>query len=256
MKRVAFVIVLLLVAFLLFSCVPLPIDSNIETSDIRDTKESSKKDTTDQVDTFADETEKEVIDETSNLETENVFLGFLPISEDGMEFLFASGVGAWGTYLVLYPDGTFEGSYHDSNMGDVGEGNPKGSVYICNFSGRFEIIEKLDEYSYKLKLTELRTKKEKGEEWIEDGIRYISSHPYGITEWSYDSATGDKTLVQGEDFIFYLPDTPLEGLSETFLSWWPYSFQFYIENSDITTLQHYGILNVITEQGFFSTDDM
>ena len=72
-----------------------------------------------------------------------------------MDLEFSSGVGGWGTSLTLERDGTFSGQFHDSDMGVIGEDYPNGTVYLCHFSGRFSDIEKLDEYRYSMKLSEL-----------------------------------------------------------------------------------------------------
>ena len=37
-------------------------------------------------------------------------------------YSFGSGVGAWGTVMKVNKDGTFSGSYHDSDMGATGDG--------------------------------------------------------------------------------------------------------------------------------------
>ena len=118
--------------------------------------------------------------------------------EQPLDFGFASGVGGWGTVLTLKPDGTFVGSYHDSEMGVTGEGYPNGTVYISEFSGKFDEFKKIDDYSYSIKLIEL-TVEDKGKEYIEDGIRYIVSEANGL---------------DGKDFVFYIPDTPVEMLPE------------------------------------------
>ena len=156
----------------------------------------------------------------------------LPI-EEVTSFYFSSGAGGWGTELKLNPDGSFTGCYHDSDMGDMGDGYPNGTVYICNFSGKFENIKKIDEYSYQMTLTNL-TIEETPDEWIEEGIKYIASGPYGIEG--------------GTNFIFYMPNTPISSLSEEFLSWWPGRYDLS-EPKD--TLTSYGILNVETQEGFF-----
>lgn len=153
-----------------------------------------------------------------------------------MEFTFASGAGGWGTVLTLNPDGTFAGFFHDSDMGDTGDGYPNGTVYVCVFEGRFENIAQADEYTYTMTLGEMQTEAVPGDVWIEDGIRYIASDPYGISE--------------GYAFTLYLPDTPLDTLSEDFLMWWPYR---YSQSTDQhKTLSCYGILNIDTGYGFFS----
>lgn len=146
---------------------------------------------------------------------------------------FASGVGAWSTDLTLEPDGSFSGVYHDSDMGDSEESYPDGTMYTCTFSGKFTDIKQLDDHSYSLTLDELTSDYEQDKEWVEDGVRYVSSEPYGVE--------------QGKDFILYLPDTPTDGLNEEFLSWWPGQYQE--DQSD--TLDFYGLYNVDMGYGFF-----
>lgn len=53
-----------------------------------------------------------------------------------LEFVFCSGAGAWRTTIVVNQDGSFSGEYLDSDMGDSGDGHPKGTQYICSFSGK------------------------------------------------------------------------------------------------------------------------
>lgn len=148
-------------------------------------------------------------------------------------FTFSSGAGGWSTDIFLQSDGTFSGAYHDSDMGTSGADYPNGTVYYCNFSGKLEVVQKMDEYSYALKLASLE--KEKGKEYIEDGIRYVPSEPYG--------------MEKGKSYILYLPDTPLDGLSEEFLMWWPGRYD--MQEQKRTTLGYYGLYNKDMEYGFF-----
>ena len=53
------------------------------------------------------------------------------------EFVFSSGVGAWQTMLNINEDGSFQGLYSDSDMGDTGEGYPNGIIYSSKFEGEF-----------------------------------------------------------------------------------------------------------------------
>ena len=160
--------------------------------------------------------------------------GVLP-DDFPMDLEFSSGVGGWGTSLTLERDGTFSGQFHDSDMGAIGEDYPNGTVYLCHFSGRFSDIEKVDEYSYSMTLSELSHDDEGGEEWIEDGICYVPAAPYGMED--------------GETFVLYLPDTPTDGLDEDFLSWWP---GCYAPEGAPETLETYGLLNAKMGYGFFS----
>ena len=77
------------------------------------------------------------------------------------------------------------------------------------------------------------TSSEKGER-MEDGIRYVVSDAYG--------------LEGGREFIFYMPETPVDTLDETFLSWWPF---YYPEETRPEALSCYGLHNVETGDGFF-----
>ena len=159
----------------------------------------------------------------------------LPLPEEAAEFSFLSGAGGWGTYVLVNRNGSFTGEYHDSEMGDIGESYPYGSVYVCSFAGEFVDIEKVSEYAYQMTLSNVSTQHQQGEEWIEEEIRYVASIPYGMEE--------------GTEFILYLPDTPLDQLSEEFLSWWPYRYEQ--ETNSRSTLSCYGILNVAMGYGFF-----
>ena len=90
-----------------------------------------------------------------------------------MELIFSSGAGAWRTTLTLNRDGSFSGSFRDSDMGDRTDDYTNGTVYICDFSGQFGDIKQLDSCTYSMELEELTAQKTKAGEWIEDGYRYI-----------------------------------------------------------------------------------
>ena len=167
-------------------------------------------------------------------------INILPLPQENMRFYFLSGAGGWSTDLKLNQNGTFIGEYHDSEMGENGMDYPNGTVYVCSFTGKFEHFEKLNEHSYKMILTEIETDHAVGEEWIENDIRFVASEPYGLHG-------GDR---EATDFILYLPDTPIEQVSEEFLSWWPYRYDQ--ETNPRQTLSCYGILNVTTSDGFFT----
>lgn len=151
-----------------------------------------------------------------------------------MSFTFSSGAGGWRTWITLYADGTFEGQYSDSEMGDIGDGYPNGSYYIADFTGKFVNIQKVDEFSYSMELGEVTLGREPGTEWIEDEIRYVAAEAYG--------------LDGGKEFVFYTPETPVAGLSEMFLGWWPGRFM----DPSAETLSCYGIYNKAEETGFFT----
>lgn len=156
-------------------------------------------------------------------------LDFLPL-----DFYFSSGAGGWGTELTLNPDGTFTGKYHDSEMGSTGEGYPNGTYYVCEFSGSFENFTKVDEHSYEMTIGKVTVKDEMGKEWIEDGVKYIASYPYGLED--------------SETFMLFKPETPIYDFSEEFLTWWPGRY----EEVRGETLGYYSIMNVEQVYGFFT----
>ena len=161
---------------------------------------------------------------------EDALEDFLPL-----KFLFASGAGSWGTSLTLYPDGHFEGLYEDGENITAPE-YPRGTSYYCKFSGRFSDITKVSEYAYTMRLEELTYETEVDKEWIEDQHRYIGSDALGIAD--------------GEEFMLYLPGTPLEELDEDFIYWWP-KFNLWKDGS-VNILSDYGIRNMNTGIGFFT----
>ena len=152
-----------------------------------------------------------------------------------LELLYSSGAGAWGTALTLERDGSFTGEYHDSEMGEQGEGYPHGTVYISSFSGRFSDIEQLDGSTWSMTLAALTFDGEEGSECIEDEIRCVISAPAGLTE--------------GETYILRAPETPLEGLSGSLLSWWPDNWQR--EELGLDTLGRWCLEYVSDGSGFF-----
>ena len=167
----------------------------------------------------------------------------LPLNHS-VEMEFLSGAGAWRTTLTLSPDGSFAGEYTDSDA-DV--------QYICRFHGSFGDFARLTDASWSLTLKELvlDTGHPLGEEWRENGIRYISSGPYGL-----DGPDG-APLEPGSAFLLYTPEatgyapgTELYG-ALPFWTWWPDRRQF-IDAGD--QLGCYGLHNLATGYGFFSPD--
>lgn len=198
--------------------------------------ETTEEETTQEETTEAEMTEEETTQEqTTEEETTQEAAAALPIDHT-LDFIFSSGAGGWSTNLTLQPDGSFTGTYHDSDMGDVGDENPNGVVYISTFSGKFSDITKVDEHTYSMKLASVKV--EESGEWIEDGIKYIASAPYGIDG--------------GSTFYFYLPDTPVAGLDEEFLNWRLGLFSEEDRSGD--TLGHYGLYNEAEGDGLFVYD--
>ncbi|NYB73649.1 hypothetical protein HZF24_05790 [Sedimentibacter hydroxybenzoicus DSM 7310] len=147
------------------------------------------------------------------------------------EFMFSSGAGGWATLVKIAPDGTFSGNFHDSEMGMAGDDYPDGTVYVCNFTGKFTSVKKIGDYEYSMVCENLTQEGIEGEEEIIDGIKYITSTPYG-----FDDA--------GE-FRLYLPGKEISKLPSEYTDW-----IYGLEESKV--LDFYGLYNIGGEQGFSS----
>ena len=134
--------------------------------------------------------------------------------------------------MTLESDGSFTGYYHDSNMGDTGVGYEDGTVYICNFTGKFTTPEQINEYTYTMRLADIQIEGTPGEEYLDNDQRFIYSEPYG-----FDNA---------EEFFIYLPGAPISELPEGFTGWLRSSMN--PDEEDI--LPCYGIYNAGGEEGF------
>ena len=172
--------------------------------------------------------EETAVEETVSEEPDEKKI-LLPISAP-VDMVFSSGAGAWGTEMTLHPDGTFEGRYEDCDSGDIGE-NYNGVTYIATFTGKFDDIEQVNDYTYRMILTEVNI--EETEEWIENGVKYIPSDVYGIS---------------GGDVFYFLTDkTPMNALTEDCMSW---TRAFFIEEHQ-ETLMRYGLYNALQGYAFF-----
>lgn len=150
-------------------------------------------------------------------------------------FSFSSGVGAWYTELRINADGTFKGHYQDTDMGDTGENYVNGTMYVCDFTGKFGDLEKVDDFTYKMKLESLAFDEQPEKEEIIDGVRMIYATAYGIDD--------------GEDFYLYLPEAEFSALPEEFRNWVRNSCP---DGSTEGKLPFYGLYNEKMEEGFSS----
>ena len=154
---------------------------------------------------------------------------------DGSTFYFLSGAGAWSTELVVSPDGSFTGYYHDTDMGDSGMGYPNGTRYECDFSGTFALTEQRDEFTYALRLTSLALKEVPGTERVADGLKLVSAEAYGISG--------------GDEFMLYSPGSRSAGLPEEFLEWVRMASAW---EEPPETLPFWGLYNLGEQAGFFT----
>ena len=161
----------------------------------------------------------------------------------GWTFCFESGAGGWDTTLTVDAEGNFNGLFHDSDMGDTGEGYDYGTLYQCTFHGRFTDVTKKSQYVYEAKVEGLAYDRNEGETEIIDQVRHVYSNAYGIS--------GAETVE------IYLPGAKVADLPEGYMSWiQPLHFGVYALDHfywDIPEeLPFCGIYNPAEQDGFFS----
>lgn len=152
---------------------------------------------------------------------------------NGQEFVFSSGAGAWCTSLTFEENGAFTGYFHDSEMGETGEGYPDGSVYGCTFHGQISDVKSVDEYTWTAGIT---VEQDEGQvpEAIEDGIRFVTSAPYG--------------LEKARTITLFVPGTPVERLPEGFMVW----SHLWETDPDATEIPYYAFWSEADEAGFIT----
>lgn len=167
------------------------------------------------------------------------FISLLPASVTQEKLLFSmlpsqwmlsSGAGAWCTELTLFPDGHFEGAYHDSDMGDDGPGYPNGTVYTATFYGLLSQPVRISDTVWQATVTEYEFDGVAGQERIEDGVLYVTTPGLG--------------LAQNDTITIYLP-----GTEETLL---PEDFSLWVHTHEGGRLETYALYNNQSDLAFES----
>ncbi len=128
-------------------------------------------------------------------------------------FIFTSGAGGWYTGMSISKDGSVKGTYTDMNRGITGSNYPNGQMYISKFTGKFRNLVKVNDYEYKMTLTDLDYPKV-GETKIVNGVKIDTTEPYGIA----------NAKSPGKEFILYLPGRPVKDLPQE-VGGWIYDFK-------------------------------
>jgi hypothetical protein len=163
---------------------------------------------------------------------------FSILSENADPFIFSSGAGGWSTELHIAADGSFSGYFHDTDMGDTGPNYPKGTRRESRFSGKFVSVKKVSDFEYSMSVAGLRTEGKIGASKIVQGVRVITSEPYGFEN-------ADK-------FILYCPDRKTSDLPSEFIEWMRMPLAW---RTTPGTLDVYGLYNVGGEKGFYAFDE-
>ncbi len=136
------------------------------------------------------------------------------------EYCFSSGAGGWATDLFVDPDGSFHGSFHDSDMGDTGPDHENGTVYICVFSGHFDdYVRTGGPNIYVLNVKDIKYEKAPGTVEIEEGILYDYTEPYGL-----------EGIENAEDGIVFMDAGAVtSAINDEQMSWIsPLNFNTYV----------------------------
>lgn len=165
---------------------------------------------------------------------ENGTFSFDQLSD--LVFYFSSGAGGWFDELLINPDGSFTGNYHDSEMGNMGDDYPNGTVYESSYHGTLTVDGENGENSWKLKVESLETDGTDGEERIEDEIRYVTCEPAGFKE--------------GDTLTLFAPGYSVADLPEGYLFW----AHLNVYNPQPEELPVYGIYNEEQETGFVASE--
>lgn len=185
--------------------------------------------------TSKDQVAESESEETSDLTSadaaeETSDLTFADLSK--LQFEFMSGAGGWSEEFTINKDGSFQGNYHNSDMGDTGEGYPDGTIYCSSYTGQFTELHKINDYTYDMKLADISYEDTVGTDEICDEVHYIYT---------------ESSCLSGNDtFKVYLRGTPLSELSEEEIFWISY------ENESETELTMIIIVDDKNEYGIYS----
>lgn len=100
------------------------------------------------------------------------------------KYAFSAGAGAWATILTVSADGSFSADYHDSNMGDTGDGYPNGSLLVASGTGKFTYSKRNDDGSFSMTCDQKAFHQDGtiGDVTIKDGVRVETADGiYGLT---------------------------------------------------------------------------
>lgn len=198
------------------------IDNQVESSQTKEIMAEQEKGTT-------ESTEQP----TETAEQEAAGLTFADLSK--RQYGFSSGAGGWSEEFTIEKDGYFTGLFHDSNMGDTGEGYPDGTRYSSSYSGHFTDLTQINDHTYQMKLKDISYKETLEGEEIIDNIRYIYTDSY--------------CLGGNDTFTIYLPGTPLSELPEGVVQMWLSSM-----NQSETELTMIAIVDATNGYGIYSIE--
>lgn len=122
----------------------------------------------------------------------------------GKSFSFYSGLGAWMTNLTFTDGkGNFEASFSDSDIDQV-----QGAECV----GKFDLVERIDDTSYKLKLSNVKTTSQIGESYVNGKLNIGKKVPYGFE-------SSENPDEYSTSFTLYLPKRLKSQIDENVYAW-------------------------------------
>ena len=165
-------------------------------------------------------------------------------------YTFSSGAGGWATELNVNPDGSFSGSYHDSDMGSTGPDHENGTIYLCDFSGHFsENVRMAGPLMYALTVEDMKFENEPDTEEILEDVLYKYSKPYGLEDITGEE--GALVFMDAGAVTSAIKQEEMDWLSPTHFGGYVGEEWKYIEDKP-DTLPYAAIINTKDDYAFFS----
>ena len=157
--------------------------------------------------------------------------GFTFADLQACQFVYASGAGSWGTALTIQPDGSFSGSFSDTDWEEREDGSTQPVCYRSDFTGQLAQPVRVNDYTYSVDIDHIEYQREVGTDEYADGFHYYYTEPRGLEDT--------------EELLLYLPGAPTAELPEEFLGW-------VMGSADAAEgeLPFYGLYSEITQAGF------
>ena len=168
-------------------------------------------------------------------------------------FIFSSGAGGWGTELFVNPDGTFTGHYSDSDMGDTGPGYSNGTVYVCNFSGKFsKNVRAAGPLMHSLSIESIEYENKPDTEEIIDNILYKYTTPYGLEGLdSHSEDDPELVFMEAGAVTSAINEEEMSWVSSTHFGTYVGSEWDYVEDTP-EELPYAVLINTVKSYAFFS----
>ena len=167
-------------------------------------------------------------------------------------FYFSSNAGGWWTRIYINDDGSFTGSYIDSELGylrsyygeysdyyfeDIPEYPNSWYDWCCDFTGKFEIVEQISNYEFRLEVTELEFLNTPGT-WE---AKSFDGEP------AFNIYTEPRGITKLGDFYLYLPGRETADLDPECVSWIRTDVNDF-EETDY--LKYWGLYGTYTREAF------